>query len=302
MPGFLILPIKTMNVYRLTALPSVLLALIPLSGCNAEASTATLRFSAIPNENATLLRQKYDPVAEYLSEKLGVAVEYIPAADYQASVAMFINGEIQMAWFGGFTGVQARNKVEGARAIVKGEKDAHYKSYFIVSRDSELTKSDEFPMAAAGKRFAFGSQSSTSGRLMPEFFIRQATGKTSDEFFGEVSYSGSHDNTITNVKDGNWDIGVVDFGVYDGRIADGSLTADECPVIWETPSYADYQFTIRPDLDASLGMGIEQELAAALLEMPPELAQAFRRDKMVPAANEDFAGILDVALKLKMIK
>ena len=279
-----------------------LLALLSLCACSADASTTTLRFSAIPNENATLLRQKYDPVAEYLTEKLGVQVEYVPAADYQASVAMFVNGEIQMAWFGGFTGVQARNKVQGARAIVKGAKDAEYKSYFIVPKGSELTKSDEFPVSAAGKRFSFGSQSSTSGRLMPEYFIRQATGKTPDEFFSEVSYSGSHDNTITAVKDGNWDIGVVDFGVYDGKIADGSLTVEDCPVIWETPSYADYQFTIRPDLEATLGVGIEEKLATALLEMGPELTEAFRRDKMVPATNEDFAGILDVALKLEMIK
>jgi phosphonate transport system substrate-binding protein len=157
-------------------------------------------------------------------------------------------------------------------------------------------------MDSAGKKFSFGSESSTSGRLMPEFFIRQATGKAPGEFFAEVSFSGAHDKTILQVRDGNWDIGVVDFGVYDDMVASGELDPSTCRVIWETPSYADYQFTIRPGLDTVYGAGFTMKLTEALLGMDAELCRAFGRDKMVPASNADFAGILDVATKLGMIR
>jgi len=144
-------------------------------GDTTETTTATtetpprvLRFSAIPDQNSTELQEKFQPLASYLSNRLGVPVEYVPSRDYQASVEMFKNEDVHLAWFGGLTGVQARGAVEGARAIAQGAADPQYYSYFIAHKDSGLERSDDFPQVISNLRFTFGSESSTSGRLMPE--------------------------------------------------------------------------------------------------------------------------------------
>ena len=153
-----------------TAAAAVVAAVLPSCG---EKEDKVLRFSAIPDQNKTELKEKFDKIADYLEKELGVKVEYVPSSDYKASVEAFSQGDIQLAWFGGLTGVQARDKVEGAHAIAQGAADPEYFSYFIAHKDSGLEKSDEFPSGIAGKSFTFGSESSTSGRLMPEYFHPQ---------------------------------------------------------------------------------------------------------------------------------
>ena len=132
-----------------------------------------LRYSAIPDQNTTELAQRFAPLTDHLARELGVPVEYVPARDYQASVEMFRNGDIMLAWFGGLTGVQARAAVPGARAIAQGDADPEYFSYFIANAATGLERSDEFPAGLGDLTFTFGSESSTSGRLMPEYFIRR---------------------------------------------------------------------------------------------------------------------------------
>ena len=276
--------------------------LLVSASCSETTTNKVFRFSAIPNRDVKQLEAKYAPVAEFLSDQLGIEVQYVHAGDYIASVEKFINDDVQMAWFGGYTGVKARMEVPGSQAIVKGELDARFKSYFIVRKGSPLQKSGSFPMAAAGTRFTFGSMGSTSGRVMPEHFIRQATGKAPEEFFDEINYSGSHTNTIALVKDGSWDLGVVDFTVYDEMVADGRLIPEDCPIVWETPTYTDYQFTVRPELDTRFGPGFTEDLTQALLAMPSEMTGRFLRKKMVRASNSDFHGIRDVASQLKMTR
>ena len=157
-----------------------------LAGCTARASDIkTLRFSAIPDHGQTELKVKFDKVAKYLSERLGVPVEYKSSVDYGASVESFRSGDIQFAWFGGLTGVNARVLVPGAEAVVCGESDKHFKSYFVAHKDTGLKPSKEFPMEMKGKIFTFGSRSSTSGRLMPQYFIKQNTGEAPDVLLQE---------------------------------------------------------------------------------------------------------------------
>ena len=133
--------------------------------------------SAIPDENTTEQAARFKALSEYLAKKLDIEVEFTTAADYPATVQRFANGEIHMAWFGGVTGVQAREKVPCARAIAQGDVDPEYVSYFIAHNSTGLTKSDKFPVEIKDMSFTFGSKSSTSGRVMPAFFIEKETGK-----------------------------------------------------------------------------------------------------------------------------
>lgn len=268
------------------------------------AAGPTLRFSAIPDDNTTELMQKFAPVAAYLSGKLGVPVEYVPSADYGASVEMFKNGDIHLAWFGGLTGVQARQAVPGAHAIVQGAEDPKYTSYFIVNASTGIEPSEEFPMDLATRKFTFGSPSSTSGRLMPEFYLREHTGKSPEEFFEqEFGFSGSHDQTIEQVASGTFEAGAVNYKTYDDWVAEGKVDPEVCRVVWRTPEYADYNFTAHPDLERLFGAGFTERLKGALLAMnDPALLGAFRRSAMVPAQDSDYEGILAVARALEMAR
>lgn len=274
-------------------------------GCGgSDDAEKVFRFTALPHSDTTALKRKFEPVAEYLSEKLGVKVEYVPATDYDSSLQMFKNGDVQMAWFGGLTGVQARHAIDGARAIVMGDADKAFKSYFIAHRDTGLTRSDEFPAAIADLKFTFGSAKSTSGRLMPEFFIMEHSGKTAAEFFTQTpGFSGKHDLTAKAVENGSYQAGVMNYGTYETMVRRGELDPDACRVIWETPTYADYNITIHPAVSEMFGEEFVGKVRSALVEMSDrKLLAAFERDKLIPASDEDFAGIVGVAKKLDLLR
>ena len=286
------------------AIPVAALALLLAgalsTGCEEASTTKLLRFTCIPDQNTTELKEKFDPLAEYLARKLGIEVEYVPATDYQASVQMFVNGDVHLAWFGGLTGVQARHKIRGAQAIAQGREDPNYHSYFIAHKDTNLKRSDDFPQAIGTMSFTFGSESSTSGRLMPEYFIRQHTGRPPEAFFKtRPMFSGAHDSTIELVESGRVQVGAVNYKVYDTRVANDKTDPDTCKIIWVTPVYADYNFTAHPELDLMFGAGFIDKLQAALLEMDdPQLFAALQREQLIQAKNKDFEGIAAVASEL----
>ena len=292
-------------------LMGVTAVVVTLTGCTKkdpseapEGDGAVLKFTAIPDENKVALQAKFDPVAKYLTKKLGVTCEYVPSTDYSASVQMFEAGDVHIAWFGGLTGVQAMHNVKGARAIAQGVADPNFMSYFIAHKDTALTASETFPQAMAGKTFTFGSNKSTSGRLMPEFFIRENTGKSPEEFFGQKpGFSGAHDATIELVASGQVQVGAVNFKTYDSWAAKPGSDTDVCRVIWKTPTYYDYNFTAHPALETLFGEGFIDKLQDVLVGMDGTLTKsAFNREKLIPAKNEDFQTIVDVATELGFLR
>ncbi|MCA9003263.1 MAG: phosphate/phosphite/phosphonate ABC transporter substrate-binding protein, partial [Planctomycetes bacterium] len=193
---------------------------------SANAGSKTLYFSAIPDDNKTELAARYQLLADYLHDKLDVKVAYRPAANYSASIESFKAGDIQLAWFGGVSGVQAREAVPGAHAIAQGKVDPTYKAYFIANASAGLEPTDTFPMAMEGKTFTFGDEGSTSGRIMPQYFLTQATGKSPEEFFGHPNkFSGSHDRTAEMVQDGTVQCGALNYKTYDRLVAEGKIDA-----------------------------------------------------------------------------
>lgn len=280
------------------------LALVGCSGGDGSGAEPVLRFTAIPDDNTTELREKFDPVARYLSEKLGVTVEYVPSSDYGASVEMFKNADIHLAWFGGLTGVQARQAVPGAHAIAQGVEDPNYFSYFVAHASTGLERTDDFPAEIAKLKFTFGSTMSTSGRLMPEYFIREFSGKGPGEFFEhDYGFSGSHNKTAEQVQSGAYEAGVLNYKVYESMVADGKIDPEVCRVIWKTPPYADYNFTAHPELETKFGAGFTARLQAALIELKDEkLLAAFKRSGLIEAEDHEFDDILSVARSLNLAR
>ncbi|WP_422677911.1 putative selenate ABC transporter substrate-binding protein [Bisbaumannia pacifica] len=268
------------------------------------AAAEPLVFTAIPDEDETRLQERFGAVADYLAEELEVDVRFIPVTSYAASVTAFRNNQVQLAWFGGFTGVQARQLVPGARAIAQGVEDPQYKSYVIANRDTGLEPMEQAtaPEALRGLTFSFGSQSSTSGRLMPEYFLREHLGEAPEALFERVGFSGNHSRTISLVQSGAYQAGVVSYKAWENEVESGSVDPERVQVIWQTPPYPDYQWTVRGDLDERFGAGFTERLQQALIAMEaPELLASFPRSGFIPADNDDYAMIERVATELGLL-
>ena len=283
-----------MRTTRRTA--AALIAIAALGIAPAAAQNRTFVFTAIPDQDETRLVERFTKVAEYLQGKLGVPVKYLPVKSYPAAVTAFTNDQVQLAWFGGFTGVQARRAVPGSEAIAQGAEDVAFKSYVIANARTGLQPGKEFPKNLVGKSFTFGARASTSGRLMPEFFFRRNTGKSPDELFSRVGFSGDHSRTIQLVQSGAYEAGVLDYSVWEFEKKAGKIDEAQVKVIWETPTYPDYNWTVRGDVDAAFGAGFKDRLAAAILAIDdPAVLAFFARSKFIPAKNGDYAPVEEVA-------
>lgn len=277
-------------------------AVLLLFALSSVAFAKTFTFSAIPDEDETRLKQRFEKVADYLSKTLDVEVAFIPVKSYAATVTAFRNDQIQLAWFGGLSGVRARLLVPGSEAIAQGEEDPNFLTYFIANASTGLKKADEFPKAIKGKTFTFGSKGSTSGRLMPELFIRQAFSQAPKDVFKRVGFSGNHSRTISLVQSGAYEVGAVNYKVWENETKAGKIDPAKVSIIWVTPPYPDYQWTIRADVDKVWGKGFKQRVTQALLNMDdPDLLASFPRKSFIPASNDDYQPILDTGKEIGLL-
>ncbi|MFC4259057.1 putative selenate ABC transporter substrate-binding protein [Marinobacter lacisalsi] len=266
------------------------------------ASAETFVFTAIPDQDETQLVERFGAVEAYLEEQLDMDVRYIPVKSYAAAVSAFRNNQVQLAWFGGLSGVQARRLVPGSEAIAQGEEDPEFQSYIIANTSTGLEPMDDLSDDLRDMTFTFGSKGSTSGRLMPEFYLREAYGEAPDEIFSRVGFSGNHTRTVRLVEAGTYQLGAVNFKVWDSGVEDGSIDTDKVQVIWETPHYPDYQWTIRGDVNERFGEDFKEKVTQALLDMDdPDLLERFPRSGFIPASNEDYAPIEETAESLGLL-
>ena len=259
-------------------------------------------FTAIPDQDEARLRERFAKVADYLTEKLGVETRYVPVKSYAAAVTAFRNDQVQLAWFGGLSGVRARLLVPGSEAIAQGVEDPNFVTYFIAHESTGLEPAETLPSEIAGKTFTFGSKGSTSGRLMPEYHVRKVFGKSPEEVFAKVGFSGNHSKTIALVQSGAYEVGAVNFKVWDTDLKEGKVDPSKVKVIWKTPTYPDYQWSIRGDVDQRFGDGFKDRVRDALLGMTdPDLLASFPRSGFIPASNDDFQPILETAQEIGLI-
>ncbi|MCL6269627.1 putative selenate ABC transporter substrate-binding protein [Sansalvadorimonas sp. 2012CJ34-2] len=262
----------------------------------------TFTFTAIPDQDETRLQERFGKVAAYLEKKLGVPVKYVPVKSYAAAVTAFRNNQVQLAWFGGLSGVRARLLVPGSKAIVQGYEDQFFKTYLIANTKTGLKPSEQFPTDIAGTTFTFGSKGSTSGRLIPEFYIREGLHKSPHKAFKRVGFSGDHSRTISLVQSGTYETGAVNYKVWERELKEGKIDTSKVEVIWSTPEYPDYQWSIRGDVDKKFGKGFEEKVQSALLNMnSPELLSAFPRKSFVTAENDFYKPIEDTARKIGLL-
>jgi len=277
----------------------LVLLTLTLMGCQPK-EEATLIIGGIPDQNTSTLTERFDELAKYIETETGIQTEYVPSTDYAALVTGFSREEVHLGWFGGLTGVQARSQVEGSEAIAHRPRDAEFESVFIYNTANTIENLEDLK----DKSFTFGSESSTSGHLMPRFFLMEA-GLTPEETFSDVpNYSGSHDKTWKLVESGTFDAGALNIAVWESAVDEGKVDTDKVKVFYKTPHYFDYNWSIT-DVDKSFGEGSKEKIKAALLsfgEDNPEIMELFQDTSFVETNNENYQAILDVAKSLNIIE
>lgn len=263
------------------------------------ATDAVLRVSAIPDEAPTELQRKFAPLGKYLEAQTGMKVVFTPVSDYAAVVESLATKKIDLAWLGGFTFVQARIRTNGtAIPIAQREEDAKFTSKFITADPSIKSLAD-----LKGKTFAFGAPSSTSGSLMPRFFLQQA-GLNPEKDFKNVAFSGAHDATVAFVAAGKAEAGVLNASVWDKLVEAKKVDTDKVRVFATTPPYFDYNWTVRGDLDPV----IIKKLTDAFLKLDPanpehkEILALQRAAKFIPTKKENYDGIEKAAHSAGLLK
>ncbi|MFS2053162.1 putative selenate ABC transporter substrate-binding protein [Variovorax sp. CT11-76] len=259
-----------------------------------------LRVSAIPDEAPTELQRKFTPLGDYLKKETGMDVQFTPVTDYAAVVEGLATHKIDLAWLGGFTFVQARIPTTGgAGPIVPRAEDEVFTSKFIVPLDSSAKTLADLK----GKTFAFGAPSSTSGSLMPRYFLLQA-GINPEKDFKTVAFSGAHDATVAFVAASRAEAGVLNASVWDKLVEAKNPNAAKVRVLATTPTYYDYNWTVRPGLDAAL----TKKLTDAFLKLDPanpahkEIMALQRASKFIPTKSSNYDGIETAGKSAGLIK
>jgi len=276
---------------------------IALLAASTAASAQTLYFTAIPDQDETRLKERFDAVADYLADYLEVEVAFVPVKSYAATVSAFRNNQVQLGWFGGLSGVRAQQMVPGSRAIAQGVNDPNFRTYFIANVDTGIEPAGELPEALRGLTFTFGSRGSTSGRLMPEHFLRERFDSAPEDLFRRVGFSGNHTRTVALVESGAYEAGAVNYKVWNQLVEDGEVDTSRVEVVWKTPPYPDYHWVIRGDVEQRFGEGFIEQVQQAFLDLDdPELLSRFPREGFIPATNADYRPILETARRLDLIE
>ncbi|MGL5631444.1 MAG: putative selenate ABC transporter substrate-binding protein [Azovibrio sp.] len=282
------------------ALKSVLACALFMSAVGlVSAQEKILRVSAIPDEAPTELQRKFAPLGKYLEQETGYKVRFVPVSDYAAVVESLATKKIDMAWLGGFTFVQANVRTNGtATPIVQREEDAKFTSKFITADPTIKTLAD-----LKGRTFAFGAPSSTSGSLMPRYFLLQA-GLNPETDFKNVAFSGAHDATVAFVAAGKADAGVLNASVWEKLVEAKKVDVNKVRVFAVTPPYFDYNWTVRGDLDPAL----VKKLTDAFLKLDSknpvhqEIMQLQRTEKFIPTQRENYKDIEQAAKSAGLLK
>lgn len=278
---------------------TTLMAFTVLSTSALSHAEAVLRVSAIPDESPTELQRKFKPLGDYLEQKLGMKVEFTPVTDYAASVEGLVNNKLDMVWFGGFTFVQAKvrsnNKII---PLVQRAEDEQFKSVFITTHDDIKTLQD-----LKGKTFTFGSESSTSGHLMPRSYLLAAH-VDPDMDMKRIAFSGAHDATIAAVAGGKVDAGALNISVWEKLVAQGKVDTKLVHVFYTTPGYFDYNWSVRADMPADLREKLSKAFLALDKNNPhdKEILDLQRASRFIPTKAENYSAIETAAHSAGLLK
>ena len=259
-----------------------------------------LRVTTIPEEAATEQTRKFGPLTKYLERTVGMKVDFLPVNDYPAAVEALVNKQVELVWFGGFTYVQAQIRSGGKIIpIAQREEDTSFRSVFITQTNSGIKRLTDLK----GKQVSFGSQSSTSGHLMPRSFLLEA-GIDPDKDFKRVAYSGAHDATIAAVVNGRVDAAALDITVWRKFVSENKVDTTKVDAFYTTPPYFNYNWSVHADMPAPL----REKITAALLNLNmnnpegKEILTLNRAKKYISTKPENYKGLENAGRSAGLIR
>ncbi len=287
-----------MNRSNFVRLGLSLLASLVLGSISTAQAQSVFRVTAIPDESPSELARKATPLVAYLESQLGVKVQFVPVTDYAAAVESLVNKRVDLAWFGGFTFVQA-NVRSGGKIIplVQREEDTQFKSVFITSDPSISTLND-----LKGKDVSFGSQSSTSGHLMPRSALLAAN-INPDKDFKRVAFSGAHDATIAAVASGKVQAGALNIQVWERFVAEKKVDLSKVKVFYTTAPFFDYNWSVHADMPAAMREKLKQAFLGLSKSTPEgkDILELQRASRFVPTQAENYKDIEAAARSAQLL-
>ena len=274
------------------------------------ANSKILKVGAIPDQNQEILNKRFNFFSEELSKRLDVKVKYIPVINYVAAITGFRSKDLDLVWFGGLSGVQARIQTPNSIVIAQRDIDKKFKSIFILNKKLKLDpiSNKKGLKKLKNLRFTFGSENSTSGRLMPQYFLNEAGIKITDFKGRRAGFSGSHDATIALVNSGSYDAGALNKQVWENNVKNNPKRIKNVNVFWITPEYVDYHWVAQGNLDSRFRKGFTKELKSTILNLDlknpkqKKILDMFNAKKFVDAKAIEFKNIEKIARDLKKIR
>jgi phosphonate transport system substrate-binding protein len=270
------------RTFKLTLVSALALALVACGGGEAEGEE-TLRVGLIPNQSPEEVEAEYQPLEDYLAEELGQPVELNVPISYNAVVEAMTSGELDIAYFGALSYLQAREQADVEPLVTEVNPrtgTTKYHSAIIVPADSEIEDIEELE----GTNFAFGSASSTSGSLYPSIMLREA-GIDYRTDFEEFTYTGGHDATAQAVVNEQVDAGGLEYRILLDLVEEGVIDEDAYRVIEVSQPIEGYPWVVRGDLSEEF----EEDVAEAYLSIEdPELLDLLRAEGYARVTAEDY--------------
>jgi phosphonate transport system substrate-binding protein len=234
----------------------LLLATVGCAGRRGGGPERTLRLAMIPSTDPGKIVRDSQPLVKYLEKETGSRIDLVVPTNYAAVVEAIANDTVEIAYLGGFTFVQASRRA-GVRPLVQRERDQNFHSVFITQPKSGINTLTDLK----GHSFAFGDVNSTSGHLMPAYYMRAAN--LDQALLAKALYTGGHDATALAVANGKVDAGAMDELVFGNMMKSGKITPEQVRVFYTTPAFFDYVWAARKGLDPKLS----QSFADALLKL-----------------------------------
>ncbi len=263
----------------------------------------------IPDSNPQKQQRQSKKLAAYLESELDLPVEDRSIANSTAAVREFKQGDLELVWLDGLSGVKARSKVRGANAIIQREIDEQFHSLFIANKNSGLIPFNDISELEKlrGNTIIFAGESSISGRIMPQYFLQQA-GVTLDDFREKIGFSVTPDYTIRQVERGAYEVGVVNETAWQQKVDTNKINLDKVYVIWRTPAYSNYHWTLHPKVEQKYGKEFVEKLQQAFLNLDPsipnekEILDLFNTSRFIQTDNQNYNAIEQISKQLNLIQ
>lgn len=235
------------------ALMNLLIALCLVTGLNSQALAADpdpdlLKVALLPDENASELIKRNQPLKDYLESTLGKEVELIVTTDYSSMIEAMRFGRIDLAYFGPLSYVMAKSKsdIEPFAAMIVDGKPT-YRSIIIANADSGVESYADIK----GKKMAYGDRASTSSHLIPKTVLMESSGLEAGRDY-EAHFVGSHDSVAVNVANGNAEAGGLSEVIFQHVMDRGLIDRNNVKVLGYSGEFPQYPWAMRSNLAPEL--------------------------------------------------